>query len=118
MSYKQTLVFTVWQDTIKSKMQIQTGYREDGALAVIRTIWRKEGVRGFFRGCVPPLWGSMVYRGVMISSYECCYTWIEKNSAQDDFIRSEQLSAIGGLRPIVPVSAFFASICRGFFESQ
>lgn len=96
-------------------MQVQQGFTHDGMRDVASRIWRAEGVRGFFRGCIPPLWGSMVYRGVMISSYEFSYTWLESNLAHDDPILHDQLL---GLRPVVPLSATFASVCRGLFESK
>jgi hypothetical protein len=54
-------------DTIKSKMQIQQGYN-GGAMEVTRMIYKAEGLRGFYRGCIPPLWGSMIYRGIMMSA--------------------------------------------------
>lgn len=96
-------------------MQIQEGYTTGSAWKTARNILKTEGVVGFFRGCIPPLWGSMMYRGVMISSYEFCYTYLEKNNEKDSFVRKD----LGlGLRPIVPMSATFASICRSFFESK
>eukprot|EP01034_Spumella_vulgaris_P037402 gene37402-46144_t len=51
----------------------------------------------------------MVYRGVMISSYEFSYTWMERNLSHDDPILHNQVL---GLRPIVPISAMFASVWR------
>lgn len=47
-------------DTVKSKMQIQKGFADLSSINVIKIIWQKEGFVGFYRGCVPPLWGSMV----------------------------------------------------------
>jgi hypothetical protein len=35
---------------------------------------------GFFRGCIPPMWGSTVYRSIMMSSYEATYTYFDKVS--------------------------------------
>ena len=52
-------------DTIKSKMQIQTGFTTSSAFEVARKIYTTEGFLGFYRGCIPPLWGSMVYRGFL-----------------------------------------------------
>ena len=72
-------------------------------------------MRGFFRGCVPPLWGSMVYRGLMISSYELSYTFIELNCDEGSFLKQE--SMFGILRPQVPVSSAFAACIRITVES-
>jgi Mitochondrial carrier protein len=79
-------------------MQLQAGYSDLSAFAVARKILQTEGPLGFFRGCIPPLWGSMVYRGIMMSAYEAGYTYIEKNYEEDSFLRRE---LVLGLRPMV-----------------
>lgn len=97
-------------DTIKTKMQFG---EKGGVLTVARRMLRTEGVLGFFRGCVPPLWGSMVYRGVMMSSYEFAFTYIDKNVGEDSFLKSDAWA----VRPMVPVSTVFCSFCRVVVES-
>lgn len=101
-------------DTIKSKMQIQTGFTQQGAYAVAKRIYSTEGLRGFFRGCIPPLWGSMIYRGVMMSAYEYAFTYVEKNYEEDSFWRQE---LVLGVRPLVPAASGFAGFIRSFIES-
>ena len=103
-------------DTIKSKMQIQTGYTHRGSWGVAMKIYSTDGVRGFFRGCVPPLWGSMIYRGIMMSSYEFAYTYFDKHFEDSHAIKTELGPT--GLRPMVPLSSLFASMCRGVVESK
>lgn len=78
-------------DTVKSKMQIQKGYTNLTAIQVCKKIWQAEGVVGFYHGCVPPLWGSMVYRGIMMSAYEYSYTWIEKHYEVYDIMGPNEL---------------------------
>jgi solute carrier family 25 carnitine/acylcarnitine transporter 20/29 len=96
-------------------MQIQQGFTNANAFDVAAKIFRYEGIPGFFKGCVPPLWGSMVYRGVMMSTFESAYTWIEQNNEKDSWYRTE----IGlGVRPIIPISGFLAAFTRGFVESK
>lgn len=100
-------------DTIKSKMQIQKGFTNLGAVEVAKIMWQQEGFRAFFRGCIPPLWGSMVYRGVMMSSYEYGFTWLEKNCDENGFVRTDIL----GVRPLVPLAAVFSASIRCVIES-
>lgn len=57
----------------------------------------------------------MIYRGLMISSYEFSYTYIELNYKQDDFIKQE---VFYGLRPLVPISSIFAAAIRVLVESM
>jgi len=102
-------------DTIKSKLQIQSKYANMSAFRVANLIWSQDGLIGFFRGCVPPLWGSMIYRGIMMSGYEYSFTFIEKNYDESNFMRKELLL---GVRPMVFVSSVFASFSRVILESK
>jgi len=43
-------------DTIKTKMQAQTGFENVGMMRTLRRIMNREGIRGLYRGCIPPLW--------------------------------------------------------------
>ena len=79
-------------------MQIQSGYAGAGMIDVSKKIWQAEGFKGFFRGVIPPLWGSMVYRGIMMSGYEYAYTWFDKNMDNNHFLKEELFL---GLRPMV-----------------
>ena len=63
-------------DTIKSKMQISKNYLQLNTFQTVGKLWRQEGARGFFRGMLPPLWGSTVYRAVMLSAYEFAFTYV------------------------------------------
>ena len=56
----------------------------------------------------------MIYRGVMISSYEYAVTWFE-NHTDDDSIFKKPIFL--GLRPLIPVSTLFAAVARGVIES-
>ena len=40
----------------------------------IKTIFMQEGLVGFYRGCIPPMIGSIVYRSIQFSTYEAFYT--------------------------------------------
>ena len=60
-------------DTVKTKMQAQAGF--SGSMrATIARIWSTEGLLGFYRGCVPPMWGSAVYRSAQFAVYDLCHT--------------------------------------------
>ena len=101
-------------DTIKSRMQINTNYLKLNTFQTAGKILKDDGIRCFFRGMVPPLWGSTVYRAVMLSAYEFAFTHIEQNYPDDHFVKQEM---VGGLRPVVLASAFFASAARSGLEN-
>ena len=72
-------------------------------------------IKAFFRGVVPPLWGSMVYRAINLSAYEMAFTWFETSFPAESAAKVEIL---GVLRPMVVASAVFAGLCRSLFESN
>jgi len=64
-------------DTVKAKMQAQSGFikgSDSGMIGVIRRVWTLEGPVGFFRGVLPPLFGSSVYRSAQFAVFEAVYT--------------------------------------------
>lgn len=64
-------------DTVKTKMQTQPGFANTGALASARQILSSEGAVGFYRGCLPPMWDSAVYRSAQFAVYDLLYAEAE-----------------------------------------
>ena len=101
-------------DNVKARMQLDPSFQTLGPLGATRELWAREGARGFFRGCVPPLVGSITYRSVMFSSYEFSFTWAER---QLSAWWREPLPGTGGaVRPLVVGCTVFAACCRGAVE--
>lgn len=106
-------------DNVKAAMQLSPGSRGKSALEVARGMYARHGARAFWRGCVPPLWGSTVYRSAMMSSYEASFTYLERvdparDSKMGAFLHAEVL---GGMRPLVVCSAVCCAVVRAVFES-
>ena len=83
---------------------------------VLGGMWRNDGWRAFARGFVPPLWGSSIYRSVMISSYEASYTYldgVDHDSPLGGALQKEYL----GVRPMVLAAALCCSVSRVSVES-
>jgi solute carrier family 25 carnitine/acylcarnitine transporter 20/29 len=55
-------------DNVKARLQLDTSYHSLSTASAVRRMYRTEGLQAFFRGCLPPLWGSAVYRSIMMSS--------------------------------------------------
>ena len=72
-----------------------------------------EGVKGYFKGIIPPLWGSTVYRALMLSAYKFAFTYFSQNYEENHWINQDYM---GGIRPVVLASAFFASTVRSGVE--
>ena len=101
-------------DTIKSNMQVQSSYIKGSvsSVSVAKDIWKKEGAIGFYRGCIPPMWGSAVYRGIMMSVFEYSFTLMENSFTNDSFMKKE----VFYIRPLVPLSAGIAGAMRSIIE--
>ena len=63
-------------DTVKTKMQVQSEHMglKQKYIPTIKSVLAKEGPLGFYRGCIPPFIGSIVYRSTQFSVFEAVYT--------------------------------------------
>lgn len=64
-------------DTIKTKMQAQKGYENFSMFKTFKIVIAKDGLTGLYRGCIPPLWGSGIYRSAQFSAFEAVYTILD-----------------------------------------
>ena len=66
-------------DTIKTKMQAQQGHtafhqEKPRYIDTIRKVYQSEGFKGFYKGWIPPFFGSILFRSLQFSIYEGFYT--------------------------------------------
>ena len=54
-------------DTIKTKMQGQVNYKAGSAWSTLSKVVRTEGVLALYRGLLPPLLGSSLFRSIQVS---------------------------------------------------
>lgn len=99
-------------DTIKTKMQVEGAYQKLGFIQSAQRVYVTTGIRGFYRGFVPPLMASVAFRGIQFSAYSGTYSACSKYEAL-----STEIPYTGGLRPSVLIGAMAASICRAVIES-
>lgn len=102
-------------DTVKAKMQAQVGFisgQDVGMLGVCRKVWRTEGVRGFFRGVLPPLLGSSAYRSAQFAVFEAVYTR-QKELGWDQAV----IPGSGGLAFATVLAGISGSSARAVIES-
>ena len=98
-------------DTIKTKMQAQRGYETGSMFRSFSKTVREQGVRGLYRGAIPPLLGSGLFRSTQFAVFEAVYT-----SLDIPFGRYE-LPGTAGLQVRVCVGAFIASTARAVIET-
>ena len=51
-----------------------------GYLASVKKVWQAEGATGFYRGWIPPFFGSVIFRSLQFTVYEAVYSNIESDS--------------------------------------
>ena len=54
-------------------MQAQKGFESLSMIQSFSKVLKSQGVKGLYRGCIPPLWGSGIYRSVQFSAFEATY---------------------------------------------
>ena len=100
-------------DCIKTRMQADPIYQNTGFFQTVRQIYAQEGIiQGFYRGFIPPLLGSMAFRGLLFSAYSGTYAACEKVPVLGD-----PIPWTGGLRPSVLIGATSAALVRSVIES-
>ena len=62
------------------------GVKGPGVVDTIKRIWTHEGAIGFYRGCWPPLFGSVIYRGIQFSAYEAFFTKFADNEGMKQIV--------------------------------
>ena len=99
-------------DTIKTKMQAQSGFeRLSMAKAFSRTL-KLQGVRGLYRGVLPPMWGASIFRSSAIAVFEATYTAAEGTPSL-----TWDIPGTAGLQPRVILGGLFAASCRAVVET-
>ncbi|CAH1775228.1 unnamed protein product [Owenia fusiformis] len=97
-------------DTIKTKMQAQSGFEKAGMFKAFSKTLRTQGIIGLYRGCIPPLWGSGIFRSTQFAVFEAVYTMMDTS-----FGRSE-IPGTFGLQTRVVLAGCCGSTARAIIE--
>ncbi|XP_064477054.1 mitochondrial substrate carrier family protein L-like isoform X1 [Ornithodoros turicata] len=97
-------------DTIKTKMQAQTGFESSSMFQSFSKTFRSDGIRGLYRGCVPPLIGSGIYRSAQFAVFEAMYTYLDSHTMKTE------IPLTAGLQIRVVVGGVIASTARAIIE--
>ena len=98
-------------DTVKTKMQAQRGFEDHSMLRSFAKTVREQRLRGLYRGCLPPLLGSGLFRSTQFAVFEAVYT------QQDSGVGRWELPFSGGVQLRVLAGGFFASTARSVIET-
>ncbi len=98
-------------DTIKTKMQAQRGFESTNMFRSFTKTLTEQGVRGFYRGAIPPLCGSGIYRSMQFAVFEGAYTYM-------DFpMTTWEIPFTQGLQVRVLVAGLASSTTRAIIET-
>eukprot|EP00756_Hemistasia_phaeocysticola_P023514 Hpha_TRINITY_DN15899_c1_g12::TRINITY_DN15899_c1_g12_i1::g.190881::m.190881/K15109/SLC25A20_29, CACT, CACL, CRC1; solute carrier family 25 (mitochondrial carnitine/acylcarnitine transporter), member 20/29 len=92
-------------DTIKTRMQALSG--RPSATGVAKELWRKEGVRGLYRGSLPPLIFGSFFRSFQFGFYASALPVIRRNLPE---------KKIGFFDYQVLLAGMFGGVGRGLVE--
>ncbi len=92
-------------------MQAEKAYEGLGTWKTFTKIVRTDGPLGLYRGCIPPLFGSGMFRAIQFAVFEALYTRWDGPTA------SAEIPASFGLQPRVIAAGFIASTVRAAIET-
>jgi solute carrier family 25 carnitine/acylcarnitine transporter 20/29 len=100
-------------DTIKTKLQAQSEFmlQENNLFSTIREVWKKEGIIGFYRGAIPPLVGSVMFRSLQFYYYQKFFFYWKDNENM-----TREIPGTLGMQPRVIVAGILASSIRSVLE--
>lgn len=98
-------------DTVKSKMQAQKGFESASMFRTIAKTFKTQGIIGFYRGSIPVLWGSGIYRSTQFGVFESVYTFLD-----NPFCKTE-IPLTAGLQIRVLIAGACGSTARAIIES-
>ena len=99
-------------DTVKTKMQAQSGFERLSTAQSFAKTLRTQGIRGLYRGVLPPMWGASIFRSSAIAVFEAAYTAAEASPAL-----TMDIPYTAGLQPRVLLGGVCAASCRAVVET-
>ena len=99
-------------DSVKTRMQADARYAASSALQTARAIVASEGLRGLYRGLLPPLLGSSVFRSVQFSVYAGAIS-----AARESPLLMREVPGAGGLQLRVLAAGLASSVARALIET-
>jgi len=97
-------------DFVKVRLQSLGGEYKSAMDCVVRSL-REEGIRGMYRGTMPPLLNSFMLNAIMFGAYESTQRFLENHLASKD-ARTFLAGSVGGLLTVPFVTSTDLLKCR------
>ena len=100
-------------DIIKTKMQTQKNSpsKKLTTKKTFQKIFNKSGIKGFYKGALPPLFGSIIYRSTQFGVFESIFTYFSKDKTM-----TTPIPYTKGVQPRIIIAAITAGISRSLIE--
>jgi solute carrier family 25 carnitine/acylcarnitine transporter 20/29 len=72
-------------DTVKTKMQAQEEFHKKNFIETMKTIFKREGIKGFYRGGASIAIGSSLFRSAQLSIFEAVHSRFDKNNLKNKY---------------------------------
>jgi solute carrier family 25 carnitine/acylcarnitine transporter 20/29 len=99
-------------DTVKTKMQVVKEYKNKNMTGSIKQLYKLEGVRGFFRGIIPPILGGSLFRSAQFAAFEALYTKLDKHP-----VFGKAIPYTAGLEPRIILGGIASGTARSIVEN-
>lgn len=100
-------------DTIKTKMQAQKGFESSSMYSSFIKTLKAQGIRGLYKGCLPPLMGSGIFRSAQFAVFEGVYTYLDKYET----FGKREIPFTCGLQHRVLIGGLCGSTVRAIIET-
>lgn len=98
-------------DTVKTRMQADSQFKSFNTIQAIGGVYKEGGIRGFYRGGIPPLIGSTFFRSIQFAAYGATMGYFREESS---VLRTTKL---GSIEARVLLGGALAGICRSLIEA-
>lgn len=94
------------------QMQAESAFSRSSAWGTMRQVVQKQGFLALYKGLLPPLAGSVVFRSIQFSTYIGTYVALE-----DSDLLTRPISVMGGLQARVVLAGLTAASVRTIIET-
>lgn len=99
-------------DTVKTKMQAQGSYMRGGMFNTFSNVVKNEGFLALYKGLLPPLIGSSIFRSIQFGVYNSTYANLKEYPGMQSSV-----PFTFGIENRVVLAGVLASTCRSLVES-
>jgi Mitochondrial carrier protein len=99
-------------DLVKTRMQVGGRFAKTSALETFKLTVKQEGFLALYKGILPPLFGSTIFRSVQFTAYGFAF-----GASKDSSFMTQEVPGLAGMQLRVITSGLFSSTVRSMIET-